>query len=138
MSLHTATNDSTDSHSAEIQRLMRLLELERAARAASESALAQKTETLDRIQRSELYFRHLTEYSLDFITILDADGTIRFESHSIEKDLGYHRDDYLGKNAFDFLHPDDVPRVMQSFIGALQSHGNTPLLSFRFRHKDGS
>ena len=138
MSLHTAITDSPDSHSAEIQRLMRLLELERAARAASESALAQKTEILERIQRSELYFRHLTEYSLDFITILDADGTIRFESHSIEKELGYHRDDYLGKNAFDFLHPDDVPRVMQSFINALQSHGNTPVLSFRFRHKDGS
>ena len=138
MSLHTAINDSTDAQSVEIQHLTRLLERERMARAESESALARTTETLDRIQRSELYFRHLTEYSLDFITILDADGTIRFESHSIEKDLGYHRDDYLGKNAFDFLHPDDVPRVMQAFIGALQSHGNTPVLSFRFRHKDGS
>ncbi len=138
MSLQPNFNDSTESQSSEIQRLRRLLELERAGRAASEAAHTKTTETLERIHRSELYFRHLTEYSLDFITILDADGTIRFESNSIEKELGYHRDDYLGKNAFDFLHPDDVPRVMQAFLTALQNHGNTPVLSFRFRHKDGS
>lgn len=137
---HILTNadEAAQAGSGEVLRLERLLELERAGRRASEQALAQTHEELVRVQRSELYFRYLTEYSLDYTTILDADGTIRFESHSIERDLGYSKEDYIGKNAFDFVHHEDVPRVMQAFMNALQSHGNTPMLSFRFRHKDGS
>ena len=86
----------------------------------------------------EDYFRHLTEYALDVITILDADGTIRFDSRSITTELGYESEECIGRNAFDFVHPDDAPRVIQAFLNALQSHDNTPMLSFRFRHKDGS
>ncbi len=93
---------------------------------------------LERVRESERYFRHLTEYAMDLITILDADGTIRFESKSIERELGWTPEDYLGFNAFDFVHPEDIPRVSQAFQTALQTHGNTPLLSFRFRHRDGS
>ena len=93
---------------------------------------------LSRVRQRETYFRHLTEYSLDLITILDADGTIRFESRSISQVLGWAEEDYRGRNAFEFVHPEDAPRVMQAFLNALQSHGNTPVLSFRFRHKDGS
>jgi two-component system, cell cycle sensor histidine kinase and response regulator CckA len=92
----------------------------------------------EELHRSERYFRHLTEYSLDLITILDPDGTIRFESRSIETVLGWNEADYRGRNAFEFVHPDDAPRVMQAFLNALQNQGHTPVLSFRFRHRDGS
>jgi len=52
--------------------------------------------------------------------------------------LGYKPSEYTGKNAFSFVHPDDLPRVSHAFLEALGSNGNTPLLSFRFRHRDGS
>ena len=97
--------------------------------------LRREVETL---RRSEKYFRHLTEYSLDLITILDADGTIRFESRSIETVLGWKEEDYRGRNAFEFVHADDALRVRNAFILALQNGGHTPVLSFRFRHKDGT
>lgn len=107
------------------------LNFERAARLKSESDLAA-------LRRSETYFRHLTEHALELITVLDADGTIRFESKSIETELGYPPEEYIGKNAFDFVHEEDAPRVIQAFLTALQTHGSTPTLTFRFRHKDGS
>jgi PAS domain S-box-containing protein len=118
--------------------LGRELEAEREARRRLEAELAAARVLMAEVQRSESYFRQLTEYALDLITILEADGTIRFESRSIAKELGYEPEDYRGKNAFDFVHPEDVPRVRQAFATALLNRGSTPVLSFRFRHKDGS
>jgi PAS domain S-box-containing protein len=90
------------------------------------------------LEAREKYFRHLIDNAMDLITILNGDGTIRFESPSMEKVLGYKPEDYLGKNAFDFVHPDDMAHVTLAFMQALQTPGDTPPLSFRFRHKDGS
>jgi PAS domain S-box-containing protein len=87
---------------------------------------------------SEAYFRHLTEFSLDLISILEADGTIRFESRSIERELGHDPLHYRGRNAFEFVHPEDCPAVMTAFQEALARHGNTPTIRFRFLHADGT
>ncbi len=122
----------------ELARLRAELENERAARVGVQSDLQICQQSLAALTLSETYFRHLTEYALDLITILDADGTIRFESRSIATELGYAPEDYIGRNAFEFVHPEDAPRIMQAFQHALETHGSTPLLSFRFRHKDGT
>ena len=90
------------------------------------------------LQRSEVYFRKLTENALDLITILNVDGTIRYESRSIQQVLGFTPEEYTGKNAFSFVHPDDLPMVSQSFAEALKRQGNTEILVFRFRHRDGT
>jgi PAS domain S-box-containing protein len=100
--------------------------------------VVERQQAQDGLKRSEIYFRRLTESALDLITILGPDGVIRYESSSIEKVLGYKPSEYTGKNAFSFVHPDDLPRVSHAFLEALGSNGNTPLLSFRFRHRDGS
>lgn len=106
------------------------------ARSQSEiKALQARAEAL---QRNEAYFRHLTEYSMDMITILEPNGTIRFESRSIERILGHSPAHYRGRNAFEFVHPDDLPVVAEAFAKAMETRGNTPLLRFRFRHRDGS
>lgn len=90
------------------------------------------------LRRSELYFRKMTEFSLDLISVLDAGGVIRYESRSIEQVLGYPPQEYIGRNAFEFVHPEDVPRVGAAFAEALGRNGSTPVLTFRFRHRDGS
>jgi two-component system, cell cycle sensor histidine kinase and response regulator CckA len=98
----------------------------------------ERQQAQDDLRRSETYFRRLTESALDLITILGPDGVIRYESSSIEQVLGYKPEEYTGKNAFSFVHPEDLPRVSNAFMEALARKGNTPLLSFRFRHRDGS
>jgi PAS domain S-box-containing protein len=90
------------------------------------------------LQHSEVYFRRLTESSLDLITILRPDGTILYESSSVEQILGYKPEEYTGRNVFEFVHPEDLPHVTQIFGDALQKQGNTPQFGFRFRHKNGS
>ncbi len=88
--------------------------------------------------QSESDFRAMIENSSDIITVLDLDGTIRFESPSFERLLGYTQHEIDGRIAFDFVHPDDLPAVIEKFQRILQQPGETQTAEFRFRHKDGS
>jgi len=90
------------------------------------------------LQESELRFRSLVQNSSDIITILGAEGEIRYESPSIERILGYKPENLVGRNAFDFVHPDDRPRVEAIFREHLPIPGSIAPLELRFRHNDGN
>ena len=91
------------------------------------------------IKESERRFRSLIQNASDIITILEADGTIRYDSPAIERVLGYKPEERVGKSAFDYIHPDDIEWVRRSFVEALDDPGVAQLLiGFRLRHKDGS
>ena len=89
---------------------------------------------LEALERREEHYRSLIENSLDLVSILNFDGTIRYASPSHERVLGYTLDELVGQNAFSFVHPDDLPAVRESF---LKPDGPATLES-RFRHKDGT
>ncbi|MDX2250738.1 MAG: PAS domain S-box protein [Nitrospira sp.] len=90
------------------------------------------------LQRSEAHFRALIEHSSDIITVLDLDGTIRFESPSFERLLGFAQHEIDGRIAFDFIHPEDLPTVLEKFQQVVQRPSEAQTAEFRFRHKDGS
>ena len=90
------------------------------------------------VRRSEEYFRLVTENSLDIITILEEDGTIRYESPSVERALGFQREELTGANVFEFVHPDDKEETMNIFSRAIENPGISLSLEVRFKHKDGS
>jgi nitrogen fixation negative regulator NifL len=83
-------------------------------------------------------FRSLMENALDIITVIGGDGTIRYESPSVERVLGYAPGELAGRNAIDFVPPEDAQRVMEILQRAQGTSGSTASLEFRFRHKDGS
>jgi PAS domain S-box-containing protein len=83
-------------------------------------------------------FQSLVENALDVITILDDEGIIQYESSSIERVLGYEPQELVGKSAFEFIHPDDVPRVMDVFNDGIQIPGCVVSFEYRFQRKDGS
>ncbi len=83
-------------------------------------------------------FRSLIESTLDIITVLEANGTIKYESPSIEGILGYKPEELIGCNGFEFIHPDDLPAIQIIFHEALKGPGTVRRCEFRYRHKDGS
>ena len=89
-------------------------------------------------QESEARFRSMIETALDTISILEADGTIRYESPAITEILGYAPHEVEGRTAFHFVHPDDLAHVAERFGQILQEHGVVQSVEYRFRHKDGS
>ncbi|HTD85323.1 MAG TPA: PAS domain S-box protein, partial [Candidatus Binatia bacterium] len=89
------------------------------------------------LEKSEAYFRRLTEYSLDVITILDANATILYESPSIQQVFGYTAPEYRGHQLFEFVHPEDVESLKAAFASTVDDPSDMPRLNFRFRRKDG-
>jgi PAS domain S-box-containing protein len=90
------------------------------------------------LKHSEEYFRLLTEKSSDVISILDADGTIRYISPSVKKVLGYKQEELIGRNSFELVYTDDLKEVMSVFDQAIRTPGIYLSAEFRFQHKDGS
>lgn len=90
-----------------------------------------------KLKQAEEFSRTLLENSLDLITIMDPNGTITYENGAIHDALGYDPGENVGKNGFEFIHPDDRARVMSVFQQAVAS-GKTAVIQYRFRRKDGS
>jgi PAS domain S-box-containing protein/putative nucleotidyltransferase with HDIG domain len=103
--------------------------------------IAERKRAEEALRASEEYFRTLIENVLDIITILDAEGVIRYESPSVERVLGYKPAELIGVNIVELLHPDDVSKVNVA-IKAVAPPNGTPgiaqVVEARFRHKDGS
>ena len=88
--------------------------------------------------QNEAKWRSLIHNSSNLITILEADGSIRYVSPAIQGILGCRPGELMGKNMFDFVHPDDVSSVKNDFQGVLQNPTTALSIEFRVRHKDGS
>jgi nitrogen fixation negative regulator NifL len=95
-------------------------------------------EVSERLQARDDLFRLLLENALDIITILDFDGTIRYESPSVRRILGYEPRELEGRSVFEFMPDEDVQRAVAA-LGQLRGEpGSTATLDIHFRHKDGS
>ena len=89
-------------------------------------------------QQADDRFRALVQHASDIITVLAADGTIRYQSPSIQRVLGYTAEDRRGASAFGLLHPDDVARAQTFFSDVVHSPGRVASLVVRAQHADGS
>lgn len=98
----------------------------------------------DELKRTEERFRLLIENAIDLIAVLDIDGTIKYVSPSHKRIVGYDDQDLLGRKAFEFIHPEDLPVVVEIFYKGIQKISEEVYdedlsysAEFRFRHKDG-
>ncbi|MEY2467295.1 MAG: two-component system, cell cycle sensor histidine kinase and response regulator CckA [Verrucomicrobiota bacterium] len=108
----------------------------RAVQEAEERTQRRRVET--ELVRREKYFRTLSEYALDVLTILSREGNFQYNSPSLKSVLGYEPHEVAGRNAFDFVHPEDVSNTKMAFQQALEHPELTITQEFRFRHADGS
>lgn len=90
------------------------------------------------VHQSEARFRSLVQHAPDVIAVLDADGTIRYQSPAVRTVLGYAPEELIGTNAFSLAHPDDVPRAQSLFTELLRQPASSVRSEIRFRHQDGS
>jgi PAS domain S-box-containing protein len=103
--------------------------LVRSIRYASERGRA-----LEALERREEHYRSLIEHSLDLISILSQDGTVRYASPSHERLLGYQVDELVGRNVLCFIHPDDAACVQSALVNG----NNGRAVECRVFHRDGS
>ncbi|MBD0347255.1 MAG: PAS domain S-box protein, partial [Coleofasciculus sp. Co-bin14] len=90
------------------------------------------------VRQNEERFRALIENALDIITVLGADGIIRYTSPSIERVLGYKPEDLFDNNILNYIHSEDITTFISVLNQVTQNPSNTLSLEFRFQHQDGS
>ncbi len=90
------------------------------------------------LRGSEELFRSLTENSLDVISLVGADGLVRYLSPSQKKMMGYETEELLGKKMDVFVHPEDLKGFHKVFRWIVQKEGSTATMEGRVKHKDGS
>src|SRR6056297_2923642 len=76
----------------------------------------------------------LPTHSADLLTVLDVDGTIRYESPAIETLYGYEQTALIGEPVAEYIHPDDRERVMDAFQ-TLQASTDQRVKNVEYRHR---
>ena len=76
----------------------------------------------------------LPVHSTDLLTLLDADGTIRYESPAIETLYGYDQHALVGQQVADYIHPTDRQRVMEAFE-TIQTATEHQVETVEYRHR---
>ncbi len=83
-------------------------------------------------------FRSLVNNSSDLITVLAPDGTITYQSPSVQRMLGRRAADLVGTALGDLVHPDDQHHVVVSLTKLVEAPGATANFGCRLQHEDGS
>jgi len=97
-----------------------------------------RREAEDALRASEARFRSLVQHADDLITLVAEDGTIRYESPSLERILGYRPAEREGRSLLDLLHPDDLPALIAAATQLRRTPAVGAALALRLRHRDGS
>ncbi|HVH11128.1 MAG TPA: PAS domain S-box protein, partial [Gemmatimonadales bacterium] len=97
-----------------------------------------RARTEQALRRSEEHFRSLIENASDIVTVVGENGVFRYASPSVARVLGYAPRDLLERNAFDYVHPDDIAVVAEALARAIQRPGTPQAAQFRFRSADGA
>ncbi len=100
--------------------------------------ITEQKQAEEAVRNSELRFRALIENALDYISLLDAEGNLLWESPSSTNLLGYGYNEFIGRNVFELIHPEDREHVQQRFTEVLQQDGNRQSDVFRLRRSDGT
>jgi PAS domain S-box-containing protein len=95
-------------------------------------------QTEEELRRSEERFRSLVQHGSDILTVVDAEGTIRYVSPPVKRILGYEPEEMIGESVLDFVYPNDLEEAMGLFAEVSSGSGVQPLVEFRVPHKDGS
>jgi diguanylate cyclase (GGDEF)-like protein/PAS domain S-box-containing protein len=104
----------------------------------AQQRLTRTQERAESIRRSGREFRALAQNASDLVTVIDRDATIRYQSDSVERILGYPASDLAGRRITELIHPDDVPR-----LASLLPNDGRPVpdvhtrFECRMRHRDG-
>lgn len=85
--------------------------------------------------RTGRFYEAVVEDGSDIIFIVDFDGNILYHNRAVKVSLGYRPRTLIGKNFFDFIHPDTVDGVRSQFKRSIR-RAYTQQVEFKFLCKD--
>jgi diguanylate cyclase (GGDEF)-like protein/PAS domain S-box-containing protein len=93
-------------------------------------------------RQSEARFRSLVAHSSDLITVLDAHGTVTYQSPSVERILGYRVEEIEGTDFARLLGESDRPRLAQILAGVGEAYvgggSEAHVIECTLKHQQGT
>jgi PAS domain S-box-containing protein len=84
--------------------------------------ITERKRVQEALQASDRKYRQLVEDINDVVYTIDANGHINYISPVIESVAGYRPSEIIGRPYTDFVHPEDMPRIMKLFEQILSGH----------------
>jgi PAS domain S-box-containing protein len=86
------------------------------------------------ILNNEVIVKTLIQLGADLTSIVDLEGTYLYVSPNFSFILGFSENELIGKNIFDFFHPDDLEKVKTEF-SKLVNEKRVKTSIYRFKDK---
>lgn len=99
-------------------------------------ARARRTAT-NRVRKEDLRYRAMVDNLMEVVTLLDGFGVIQHESPSLKEVFGWDPEEMIGRNSVEFVHPADVPHILQLIAEGREVPSMRVSTQYRFRHKNG-
>ncbi|MEU8802089.1 EAL domain-containing protein [Spirillospora sp. NPDC048819] len=92
------------------------------------------------VDTGEEHFRALSESINDAVLICDLDAVVQYASAGALRTYHYEPEELLGRPLHEIVHPEDLPRVQEVFLGVLDDEAVDEALrvSCRIRAADGT
>jgi len=98
--------------------------------------ISERKKAEQKVLLSEQRFKSLVQNGADLITITDRQANYLYVSPTSKKILGYEPEFFNGKNAFAFIHPDDMVDLEASFA-IIKTKKYLETLPFRVKNANG-
>jgi PAS domain S-box-containing protein len=89
------------------------------------------------LQEQKDLLQNITDNLFEVVALTDRYGTIKFSGNA-HRGLGYESNRLVGKTVFEFIHPEDSPRIEADFAQWIPSGAVHRIQEFRYRRSDGS
>jgi PAS domain S-box-containing protein len=89
----------------------------------------------DDISVNSVDYREIVHSLSDIVLVSDHNGVFQYVSPQVKKVLGYDPEELKGKEAFSFIHPEDLLPAMEALQTAIEEGQYS--LEYRVRHRDG-
>ena len=89
------------------------------------------------LKKAENRLSQITENMQDLLLLLDENLVIKYASASYKAVVGYAPSEIMGKQVYDFVHPDDLAKVIETTKKAFKDN-SIGRFEARVRHADGS
>jgi len=87
---------------------------------------------------TQFNYKLLVENTTELVCRHDLDGVFLKVNENVKEILGYDPEDLVGKNPYEFHHPDDTERIQKDSHDLAKRNNKPPRIIYRFRDKRGS
>ncbi len=88
------------------------------------------------LRTNKQFLQNILDNMFDVVALIDLDGNIKFFSGT-DKEIDLDLEPSVGKSIFDFVHPEDLPRVTATFNSFIHEKQDHQRMEYRYRCGDG-